>query len=140
MFKLNNQKSVRSVLSSSIQKRIYVGGINECGYFQPASSGEMVYCCMSDSLNESDKQVGNIWGIHENDNILYFQADGCIVKCINDKYTYIDSEEKIDCSSIVNGTLYLGTSQGVKVLVGNTLFPLQGAEALSNKRIRGIFP
>ena len=140
MFKLNNQKSVRSVLSSSLQKRIYVGGINEFGYFQPASSGEMVYCCMSDSLNESDKQVGNIWGIHENDNILYFQADGCIVKCINDKYTYIDSEEKIDCSSIVNGTLYLGTSQGVKVLVGNTLFPLQGAEALSNERIRGIVP
>ena len=140
IFQLNNHTSVRSVLSSSLQERIYVGGINEFGYFKPVSSGEMVYHCMSDSLSEQEQQIGNIWGIHEADNILYFQADGCIVKYLNGKYTHIPSEQKIDCSNIINGILYLGTNQGVKVLVGNTLFPLQGADLLANERIRGIVP
>ena len=103
IFQLNNHTSVRSVLSSSLQERIYVGGINEFGYFKPVSSGEMVYHCMSDSLSEQEQQIGNIWGIHEADNILYFQADGCIVKYLNGKYTHIPSEQKIDCSNIING-------------------------------------
>ena len=140
MFQLNNRTSVRSVLSSITHERIYVGGINEFGYFEPAPSGEMIYHCMSDSLNEIERQIGNIWGIHEADNILYFQADGCIMKYLNGKYTHIPSDQKIDCSNIINGILYLGTNQGVKVLVGNTLFPLQGADLLADERIRGIIP
>ena len=100
----------------------------------------MVYHCMSDSLAAADRQIGNIWGVHEIDNILYFQGDGCIIKYLNGKYTHIPSENKIDCSNVINGILYLGTNQGVKVLVGNTLFPLQGADILDNERIRGIMP
>ena len=138
MFHLKNRTNVRSVLSSTTQQRIYTGGINEFGYFKPTSSGEMTYHCMSDSIAEEDRQFGNVWGVHEIDNILYFQADGCIVKYLNGKYTQILSDNKIDCSNVINGILYLGTNQGVKVLVGNTLFPLQGADFLSNARIRGI--
>ena len=33
-----------------------------------------------------------------------------------------------------------GTDRGVWLLVGNTFFPLQGADALASKRIRGIIP
>ncbi len=140
VFQLKNRSNVRSVLSSNNQKRIYVGGINEFGYFQPAPSGQMTYHCLSDSLNEAERAFGNVWGIHEIDNILYFQGDGYIIKYLNGKYTLIPADHKIDCSSVINGTLYLGTSQGVKVLIGNTLFPLQGADILERERIRGIVP
>ena len=42
--------------------------------------------------------------------------------------------------NMVNGILYIGTDRGVWLLVGNTFFPLQGADALASKRIRGIIP
>ena len=125
---------------SATQKRIYVGGINEFGYYEPDADGSLAYHCMSDTLESSVRFLGNVWGIHETDNILYFQGDGCVVKYLNGKYTAIEMNAKIDCSNMVNGILYIGTDRGVWLLVGNTFFPLQGADALASKRIRGIIP
>lgn len=139
-FPLNNSSDVRSVLASTVQKRIYVGGINEFGYYEPGKNGVLQYHCMSDTLANSVRLLGNVWGIHENDQILYFQGDGQVVKYLNGKYTVIEAGVKIDCSNMVDGILYIGTEQGVWLLVGNTFFPLRGAEALASKRIRGIIP
>ena len=127
-------------MSSSQSNRIYAGGINEFGYFEPGESGEMRYHCMSDSIPHLERYFGNVWDIHEIDNILYFQGDAYVVKYLNDTYTFIPLYFKIDCSNAINGTLYLGTEDGVKVLVGNTFFPLFGADDLTGKRIKGIMP
>ena len=95
---------------------------------------------MSDTLKDDCRYLGNVWNIHEADNIMYFQGDSRIVKYLNGKYTAIETDAKIDCSSMIKGILYIGTDRGVWVLVGNTPFPLQGAEDLASKRIRGIIP
>ena len=73
---------------------------------------------MSDTLESSVRFLGNVWGIHETDNILYFQGDGCVVKYLNGKYTAIEMNAKIDCSNMVNGILYIGTDRGVWLLEG----------------------
>ena len=140
IFPLNNGSDVRSVLPSFSKKRIYVGGINEFGYFEPDERGKLVYHCMSDSVKKPLRSIGNIWRIYENDNILYWQADGVVLKCLNGMYTLISADSKIDCSNLVNGILYIGTNKGVRILIGNTFFPLPGAKALDTKRIRGIVP
>ncbi len=140
IYRLNNASDLRSVFLSSAQKRIYAGGINEFGYFKPSTDGSLVYHCLSDSLDNSIRFLGNVWGIHESDNILYFQGDDRVVKCINGNYTPIVMDAKIDCSSMVNGTLYVGTDKGVWMLVGNTFFPLPGGDILASKRIRGVIP
>lgn len=126
VFPLNNASDVRSVLASATQKRIYVGGINEFGYYEPDADGSLAYHCMSDTLESSVRFLGNVWGIHETDNILYFQGDGCVVKYLNGKYTAIEMNAKIDCSNMVNGILYIGTDRGVWLLVGNTFFSSSG--------------
>lgn len=140
IFPLHNNSDVRSVLPSTAQKRIYAGGINEFGYFEPDHNGKLAYTCLSDSLSEEERAIGNVWGIHEADHILYVQGDNEVVKFLNGKFTVIDTGHKIDCSDMVKGVLYVGTDNGVLVLVGNTFFPLRGAEMLTTKRIRGIVP
>ncbi|NDW13870.1 transcriptional regulator [Bacteroides sp. 214] len=140
VFPLNNDSDVRSVLPSIAQKRIYVGGIGEFGYFEPGEDGMLDYICLSDSISVEERAIGNIWGIHETDNILYIQGDNRVIKYLNGKFTVIDAECKIDCSDMVKGVLYVGTDKGVMVLIGNTFFPLRGAERLMTKRIRGIIP
>ena len=72
---------------------------------------------MSDTLDNSVRMLGNVWGIHEADNILYIQGDDRVVKYLNGKYTAIEMNAKIDCSNMVNGILYIGTDRGVWVLV-----------------------
>ena len=140
VFPLNNTSDVRSVLVSTAHNRIYAGGINEFGYYEPGRDGSLKYYCMSDTLKDDCRYLGNVWNIHEADNIMYFQGDSRIVKYLNGKYTAIETDAKIDCSSMIKGILYIGTDRGVWVLVGNTPFPLQGAEDLASKRIRGIIP
>lgn len=139
-FVLDNLSDVRSVYPSQTQNKIFVGGINEFGYFEPTDEGRMVYTCMSDSLSTANRFIGNVWGIHENDNIMYMIGDSRIAKYLNGKYTMIDAGKKIDCSNLVNGVLYIGTDSGVYLLVGNTFFPLQDGDVFTNKRIRGIIP
>lgn len=139
-FTLNNLSDIRSILPSQGQKRIFVGGINEFGYFYAGVSGELIYTCMSDSLEESERNIGNIWGIYENDNIMYILGDSRILKFLNNKYTTINTGRKIDCSGLVNGILYVGTDNGVFMLIGNTFFPIQDGDILMDKRIRGIIP
>lgn len=140
VFPLNNDSDVRSVLPSNTQQRIYVGGISEFGYFEPGENGRLVYNCLSDSISERERAIGNVWGIHEADNILYIQGDNRVIKYLNGKFTSIDAGCKIDCSDMVKGVLYVGTDKGVMVLIGNTFFPLRGSEQLMTKRIRGIIP
>lgn len=140
VLKLHNQLDVRSVVASHSEECIYVGGINEFGYFKPDPSGKLQYTCISDSIIQADRDIGNIWGIHKTDHIIYAQGDSKIIRLINDSYSVIDAEMKIDYSNLINGVLYIGTNQGVRVLVGNSLFPLHGADHLSNQRIRGILP
>ncbi len=141
VFPLNNRQGVRSVhLSSGGGKRIYVGGINEFGYFEPDEAGELAYHCLSDTLDVSMRYLGNVWGIHELDNILYFQGDDRIVKLSEGKYTLIESRVKMDCSYVADGVLYIGTEHGIRFLVGNEFFPLTGAESIADARIRGIQP
>lgn len=137
VFSLNNSLDMRSLLPAATRRRIYVGGVNEFGYFEPDATGELAYHCMSDTLDASIRYLGNVWGVHEADNILYFQGDDRIVKLLDGKYTVIEAGCKIDCSGLVNGVLYLGTDKGIFFLVGNELFPLHGADS---KRIRGIVP
>ncbi|MFA6813396.1 MAG: transcriptional regulator [Bacteroidaceae bacterium] len=140
VFKMHNLSDVRSVYASQRRKRIFVGGINEFGYYEPGKDGRLTYVCMSDSLAGDTRYIGNVWGIHENDNILYFQGDHSVLKYLNGKYTVIEMNAKIDCSDMVNGVLYLGTSKGVWVLIGNSFFPLNGAKSLISTRIRSILP
>lgn len=140
VFPLNNFSDVRSIMLSAEKKRIYVGGINEFGYYEPAEDGALAYRCMSDTLDAAYKFIGNIWGIYESDNILYFQGDDRVLKLLGNEYTAIKMQGKIDCSNMINNVLYVGTDRGVWILVGNAFMPLRGAEALASKRIRGIVP
>ena len=140
VFPLHNQLDVRSVSISSDRKRIYAGGINEFGFFEPNKEGFLTYHCLSDSLESSNNLIGNVWGIHEFENTLYVQGDEYIVKYTGGKSTFIRLHAKIDCSNIINGVFYIGTNQGVWFLTGNKFFPLQGAEDLTQARIRSILP
>jgi hypothetical protein len=52
-FPLHNGIDLRSVSPSADGKRIYVGGINEFGFFTPSPNGKLVYTCLSEMIRPS---------------------------------------------------------------------------------------
>lgn len=140
LFPLNNQTDVRSVHISRKKQRIYVGGESEFGYFEPDEKGELEYTVLSEPFIHEESLSGGFWGIYEVDNIVYYVSDRFIVKQIEDELTLIESDYKIDCSTLVNNVLFLGTFDGIKILVGNTLLPLPNGDKLKGKTIRSMIP
>lgn len=137
---LNKQTDVRSIYISKRLNRIYVGGESEFGFFEPDESGSLVYTNLSEEFIHEHALGGSYWGIYEVDNITYFISDKHIVKQLNDDLSLIPSEYKIDCSTVINNVLYLGTFDGIKMLVGNTILPHPESDLLKGKPIRSIIP
>lgn len=136
LYPLQNGSDARSIYVSKKQDRIYVGGESEFGYLEPNAAGELTYTPLSPQFN----LFGGYWGVYEVDNMLYYVSDRHIVKQIGETFTTIASDFKIDCSAVINGILYVGTFNGIWMLVGNTWIPAPGSELVSNKSIRAIVP
>ncbi len=140
-FDLNNRHPLRSVNLDSVSGRLYAGGINEFGYFEPSPRHSLEYVCLSDSVG-NDRHIGNIWGIYSEDGKTTAQGDAGILVYDSGKRNHIliDTGCKLDCSAMADGVLWLGTDKGLKFLLGNRVVDAPGAELLEGARIRAIFP
>ncbi len=137
---LHNGNDARSVCVSKQQNRIYAGGENEFGYFGLQPDGLFDYTNLSEACIADYHLTGGYWGVYEVDNLIYYVSDRHIVKQVGDEFIPIYTDVKIDCSNIVNGILYVGTTDGVKMLVGNTLLPVPNDDWLTGKTVRAIVP
>jgi ligand-binding sensor domain-containing protein/DNA-binding CsgD family transcriptional regulator len=140
LYPVDNRNDVRSVHISKKKDRIYTGGDGEFGYFEPDHTGRMIYTKLSGEIVATNHLSGGYWGIYEMDNLIYYVSDRYIIKQIENEFTIIHSEHKIDCSNIVNGILLIGTTNGVRMLVGNSLLAVMGDEIVCGKTIRAIVP
>ena len=133
---------VRSVKVSQRQLRLYVGGINEIGYYEPCCNGHLLYHSISDSMPPSERDaIGNVWNIHEIDNSQYFATDGEIIKYTSDGgFQYMKSPSKILSSAVAGGVLYVATETGFYFLNGDRLRLCQNTETLYDKQVRGLVP
>src|SRR5574344_1082805 len=61
-YPINNAKT--RALKIGADRRIYIGGMGQFGYFEPNNLGGLVYTCLSDSL-PPQRGVGIIWKILE---------------------------------------------------------------------------
>lgn len=131
----------RSVAIDRERGRVYVGSINEFGYFAPDARGVMSYTDLS-APTENSRLLGNVWGIYPVEGYLLLQGDRVVLRLNLEtgKSTLIPSDYKLDCSATVNGVLYLGSERGLDFVVGDEILPVAGAEALEGKRIRAILP
>jgi DNA-binding CsgD family transcriptional regulator len=140
LFPLDNKSEARSLYVSETQCRIYAGGENEFGYYTPNAAGMLTYTNLSLDYDERNQFSGSYWGIYEVDNLVYYVSDKHVVKQINDTFTTIPSEFKIDCSAIINGIIYTGSSSGIRMLAGISWIPVTGSDMVKDKMIRAIVP
>jgi ligand-binding sensor domain-containing protein/DNA-binding CsgD family transcriptional regulator len=137
---LPNSTAIRS-LKIDETDRIYVGGYNEFGYFEPNSKGKMVYFSISKMINKNQiKIIDFIWKIHLFDKSIVFQSFGKLYIYKNDRLKIIEAPNRFQFSFLVNKHLYLqDTSLGIVEYKKESLSPLIGTKTLNNTEIWGIF-
>lgn len=129
----------RTVYVDPTSGRVYVGGIHKFGYIYPDGRGVPTYHELSDSLHVPDV-LNNIWSIHQAAGILYLQGDTRLMLVNGNRTHTIEAGIKMECSQMIDGTLYIGTENGLRVLAGGRLLPAYNTQALYGQRIRAILP
>jgi len=138
-YHLNNSSDLRSVFADRDSGKIYVGGINEFGYLSPDKNGFITYKSISDKLGDK-AQIANMWGIYADKGDLYVQGDHSVLLLSRGKAKRVDSSAKLNCSNLVKSTLYLGTEDGLYMLIGERVLPAYGSDMLRGKSVRSIIP
>ena len=121
-------------------RRIYIGGMEQFGYFSPNHLGGLDYTCLSDSL-PSATSVGVIWNILTDRNRVYFQSDRRLYYWEDDKVDKINSSSEIYSSLIVGNKFYVTSGQGLMLLNGIELVPACSTSGMgTTPRVGGLLP
>ncbi|MFH6985007.1 triple tyrosine motif-containing protein [Marinoscillum luteum] len=116
---LPNNSSVRSLLHTT-DGHVYAGGFNEFGRIERDEYGHYSYHSLIDQLSPEDRNLENIWAIHEVQNHIVFRSLSRLVAISNNKAFTIPSTGFYH-SAVINDKLYLVNGEGVKTLDLQTL-------------------
>jgi ligand-binding sensor domain-containing protein len=137
---LPNGIIVRSVFVSKDGK-IYVGGFNEFGYFEPDSIGQLVYHSLLELLKPEDRNFDEIWRIHHTPDGLIFQSFTQMIIINGQDVRVVKAPGNFHFSYFVNGQLLVvDLEKGILRYSMNSFFPLIGTESLKGLEIWAILP
>lgn len=70
-YQLPNQTIIRSLQFDS-RKRLFVGGQDEIGYFQPMANGELQFYSLKSRIPEKDRNFADIWKVVRHQDEFFF--------------------------------------------------------------------
>ena len=111
---LPNNSSIRSLLYSSDGK-VYAGGFNDFGIIEKDDFGQYTYNSYLEKLRTEERNLENIWDIHEVQNHIIFRSFARLVAISGNKVFTIPAEG-FYYSTVINDQLYLADGEGIKLL------------------------
>lgn len=128
LFPLPNKTIVRSVEIAN-DKRIYVGGQDEIGYFHPNKDGILQFHSILSLIPEKNRSFGDVWDIVNIQGDLYFRSSSKIFKLHNSTITTFNaptewmflgvSNEKIFAQDLKAGILEFSENDWKKMAIQN---------------------
>jgi ligand-binding sensor domain-containing protein/DNA-binding CsgD family transcriptional regulator len=102
---LPNKASIRS-LAIDTSGKIYVGGHDEIGYFEPSANGLLIYHSLKELIPPVDHQFADIWDINITPAAIYFRTIESIFELKNGKIKFYDAPGGWMMMTWMNGQLF----------------------------------
>jgi hypothetical protein len=90
LFPLPNRTIVRSLEFGS-DKKLYVGGQDEIGYFSPGKNGSLFFTSLKHLIPKADQVFSDLWDIVSYGNDVFFRSNDKLFKYSNGKITVYHS-------------------------------------------------
>lgn len=88
LFPLPNRTIVRSIAFAA-DGRLYAGGQDELGYFEPDAAGRLVFHSLLNKLAPQDREFADVWNIVPFGNDVFFQTSTLVFRLHNNQvFTY----------------------------------------------------
>jgi DNA-binding CsgD family transcriptional regulator len=110
VYPLPNKTIVRS-LEITPDKKIYVGGQDEIGYFAANNSGKLQFHSLIPLIPEKDRSFGDIWDIVYHKNIVFFRTNSKIFKLEENRIVTFNAPLEWHFLGISNEILYAQDSK-----------------------------
>lgn len=112
---LPNNSSVRS-LKISETGEVYAGGFNELGVIKRDHAGRYYYESLVNLLRPEDRNLENIWQIHEAEGYIIFRSTKMLIAIANNKALTIPTSSMYRYSAVVNKKLFVMDDEAIKQL------------------------
>ena len=131
-YTLPNSTSVRC-LKIDDSGKIFVGGYNEFGYFEPNEKGRLIYTSLAKKIDKQKiKIIDFIWKIHSYHNEIIFQSFARTYILKNGKLTILKAPKRFQFSFLVNDKLYFqDIEKGILEYKNGKLHPLPNTTSLN---------
>ena len=141
LYPLPNKTIVRSVKIGA-DKRIYVGGQDEMGYFSPANNGKLQYHSITGLIQQKDRSFGDVWDIVSFKNNIFFRTSNKIFKISNETISVYNAPSEWSYLGSCQGRLFAHDyKSGLLTFENNVWEPLSVANKLAeNDPVTAILP
>lgn len=124
LYPLPNKTIVRSVFIGADGK-IYVGGQDELGFFEPNAMGKLVFTSLVKQIPELDRNFGDVWDIVVHKKGVYFRTANKIFRFLAGKTTVFKAPVEFAHIELVNDRVLVHDFlAGLLVVNKNELLPL----------------
>lgn len=86
-FPLPNKSIVRSI-EFGPDNKLYVGGQDEFGYFEPSANGKLEYHSLKHLIPEAERSFTDVWEIYFHRGLIFFQTSNKIFQ-VSDKHVTV---------------------------------------------------
>jgi len=139
---LPNKTTVRSLAVSPEEGgRIYVGAVGDIGYLEPDSIGQMKFISLLPSLDEKDRDFGDVWGTIASKDGIYFTSYNNLIRWSDNKMKVWSGDTRFHTAAMIHNTLYIRQwEKGLMTLEGDSLVLVPGGEQFADERIYVMLP
>jgi DNA-binding CsgD family transcriptional regulator len=140
VYPLPNKTIVRSVEFGNDNK-IYVGGQDEVGYFEPNKNGNLIYHSFVPLIAQKDRLFGDVWDIVFKNGDVFFRGTSQIIKITNNSSIIYKSHSEWSYMGMCNGSIYAQDAKnGLMLFKENAWMPVETQNSLpNNDPISSIF-
>ncbi|AMR33573.1 hypothetical protein A0256_20160 [Mucilaginibacter sp. PAMC 26640] len=133
LYPLPNKTIVRS-LEFGEDKKLYVGGQDEIGYFSPAKNGRLVFTSIKNLIPKADQQLSDIWDICCLGKAVFFRSNDKIIRLSKNKVTVYHSRSWLSMGRYGDQLIAHDGEKGLLQFGGNEWQPL-----ISKSKLPGDF-
>lgn len=140
LFPLPNKTIVRSVHIDN--GRIYVGGQDEIGYFEPSASGRLQYHSLINVIPNKFKSFADVWEIASLNTSVIFRTEKYLFTFTKGNISVIEAPSLWNCIGTSNTHILVQDKQtGIVELKGGSTIPyLENNSYFINNTVTGIVP
>jgi len=142
VYHVSNKSVIRSIAIGS-DKKIYVGGVGDLGYFEPNDTGKLKFHSLMEFIPKENRNFSDVWNTFFSNGTVYFNTSNYVFtwNIAKKEITVISDENPYHAMFLIDGEVFVREwGKGLCVLKNSSFSLLPGGEKFAEERVYVMLP